>query len=352
VKKVKSEEKASNEVCDVLTDEFTDTALSTSHNNGTPDSLTKLPSGTVVTNVETKTESDEDKPSTAPHNNINGDANGEEEEDIKLPPGLVISPASGPGLTKVQGEAKVVEVGSKGDSSVTTKVEGDNVIELGSPKTEIVPSLASDATTSTKDTVTPSKSALVTSKGKKPHMPRLVPRQESGKDTGDKSQKDEKTSTVKTVTRKLETEAVSNNSNNGKTRQSKRDSDNDEESSLTSLDVDIDNEDLEEDDENNEMIGVKRVSVKLSAILPKPTKSRNSTPASSSRKGMPSKPLSKPGDKRKRPEEPSAASKQSKKAKLSEDEEAPGTPETGGAELLSGTSSSGRVRRVKKIFDL
>ena len=132
--------------------------------------------------------------------------------------------------------------------------------------------------------MTPSKAALVTSKGKKPHMPRLVPRQESGKD-GEKSQKDEKTSTVKTTTRKLETEGVSN-SNNSKTRQSKRDSDNDEESSLTSLDVDIDNEDLEEDDENNE-IGVKRVSVKLSAILPKPTKSRNSTPASSSRKGMP-----------------------------------------------------------------
>ena len=150
VKKVKSEEKASNEVCDVLTDEFTDTALSTSHNNGTPDSLTKLPSGTVVSNVEKKTESDEDRPSTAPHNNINGDANGEEEEDdIKLPPGLVISPASGPGLTKIQGEAKVVEVGSKGDSALSTK-EADNVIELGSPKTEIVPSLASDATTSTK----------------------------------------------------------------------------------------------------------------------------------------------------------------------------------------------------------
>merc|ERR1711868_314078 len=148
-----------------------------------------------------------------------------------------------------------------GDSSVTTKVEGDNVIELGSPKTEIVPSLASDATTSTKDTVTPSKAALVTSKGKKPHMPRLVPRQEA--------HKDEKTSTVK-MTRKVETDTAVVNSNNSKTRQSKRDSDNDEESSLASLDVDIDNEDLEEDDENNE-IGVKRVSVKLSAILPKPT---------------------------------------------------------------------------------
>ena len=127
--------------------------------------------------------------------------------------------------------------------------------------------------------MTPSKAALVTSKGKKPHMPRLVPRQESGKD-GEVGQKDEKTSTVKT------TAGAVSNSNNSKTRQSKRDSDNDEESSLTSLDVDIDNEDLEEDDENNE-IGIKRVSVKLSSILPKPTKSRNSTPASSSRKGMP-----------------------------------------------------------------
>merc|ERR1712025_1499164 len=243
-------------------------------------------------------------------------------------------------MGKIQGEAKVVEVGSRGDSALSTKVEAveaDNVIELGSPKTEIVPSLASDATTSTKDTVTPSKAALVTSKGKKPHMPRLVPRQEADKD-GEKRQKDEKTSTVK-MTRKVETDTAVVNSNNSKTRQSKRDSDNDEESSLTSLDVDIDNEDLEEDDENNEIgVNMKRVSVKLSAILPKPTKSRNSTPASSSRK---------------RTEEPSAALKQSKKAKLSEDEEAPGTPETGGAaELLSGTSSSGRVRRVKKIFDL
>ena len=99
-------------------------------------------------------------------------------------------------------------------------------------------------------------------------MPRLVPRQEADKD-GEKSQKDEKTSTVK-MTRKVETDTAVVNSNNSKTRQSKRDSDNDEESSLTSLDVDIDNEDLEEDDENNEIgVNMKRVSVKLSAILPK-----------------------------------------------------------------------------------
>ena len=74
--------------------------------------------------------------------------------------------------------------------------------------------------------MTPSKSALVTSKGKKPHMPRLVPRQEADKD-GEKSQKDEKTSTVK-MTRKVETDTAVVNSNNSKTRQSKRDSDNDE----------------------------------------------------------------------------------------------------------------------------
>ena len=119
----------------------------------------------------------------------------------------------------------------------------------------------------------------MTSKGKKPHMPRLTPRQESVKD-GEKS---EKTSTVKTT---VQSPAVV--TNNGKTRQSKRDSDNNSEDNGNDVDslTSLDNEDLSEDEENNE-VSLKRVGVKLSNILPKPAKSRNSTPASSSKKGMP-----------------------------------------------------------------
>ena len=60
-----------------------------------------------------------------------------------------------------------------------------------------------------------------------------------------------------------------------------------EQEPLTSLDVEIDNEDLDEDEENNDLGSSKKASVKLSSILPKPNKSRNSTPASSSKKGMP-----------------------------------------------------------------
>ena len=60
-----------------------------------------------------------------------------------------------------------------------------------------------------------------------------------------------------------------------------------EQESLNSLDVDIDNEDLDEDEENNDVGSAKKATVKLSSILPKPNKSRNSTPASSSKKGMP-----------------------------------------------------------------
>ena len=73
--------------------------------------------------------------------------------------------------------------------------------------------------------------------------------------------------------------------NNGKIRQSKRDSDNENDSeSMTSLDME--NEEL--DDEENNDYGIKKSVVKLSKILPQPVnvKSRNSTPASSSRKGM------------------------------------------------------------------
>ena len=194
-------------------------------------------------------------------------------EEIKLPPGLVISPAQ-PGMVKLQAgclpspaqDSKLIEVGSVGskkekEPSESGKTESKNVIELGSPKTEIVPSPASDATTSTKDTVTPSKSTSVTSKGKKPPTPRAVVGDETNNEDT-KGKEDEKTSTV----------------NNKKEA---------EQESLTSLDVDIDNEDLDEDEENNDVGSSKKASVKLSSILPKPNKSRNSTPASSSKKGMP-----------------------------------------------------------------
>merc|ERR1712038_1097084 len=76
------------------------------------------------------------------------------------------------------GDAKVVELGSRSRDTDSPKVDGDNVIELGSPKTELVPSPASDATTSTKDTVTPSKAALVTSKprGRPPGSTNKIPK--------------------------------------------------------------------------------------------------------------------------------------------------------------------------------
>ena len=151
VKKIKSEEKPSNEVTDVLTDEFTsDTALNTpktgaGHKNGTdktPDKEEstpdlKLPEGTIVSDIspaeETsednkKPDNDEDQASTAAVANTNGDTS-DSKDDLKLPPGLVISPAD------------------------ATETESDNNIELAAGhnnKTEIVPSLASDATTSTK----------------------------------------------------------------------------------------------------------------------------------------------------------------------------------------------------------
>ena len=277
-KKVK-EEKPSNEVTDALTDEFTDTGLSTPKRENSnakvkregedevdinflcslqaPESLTKLPAGTVVTNLETP--EDSRNSSTAAIT---------ETEELKLPPGLVISPAQ-PGMVKLQAgclpspaqDSKLIEVGARQENNVESgKTESKNVIELGSPKTEIVPSPASDATTSTKDTVTPSKSTSVTSKGKKPQTPRAVVREETNNE--DAKGKDEKTSTV----------------NNKKEA---------EQETLTSLDVDIDNEDLDEDEENNDVGSAKKATVKLSSILPKPNKSRNSTPASSSKKGMP-----------------------------------------------------------------
>ena len=261
VKKVKSEAAPSNEVTDVLTDEFTDSSLSTpkvvSQSNGndrTPESRLKTEGNNIDTPGDVKDETDENKPTTA---SINGEVS---DKDFNLPPGLVISPAH---ATETDG----------------SKTDSDKMIELGSPKTEVVPSPASDATTSTKvksnnerpwrripsnvlepilnnakhkylqDTVTPSKSALVTNKGRKPQTPRSI----------SSSEEEVKTSTVSSPL-----------SNNG--RQSKRDNGVDV-SSASSIDVDLDHDDLEDDEENNEL-GAKKTGVKLSSILPKPRRGR------------------------------------------------------------------------------
>ena len=98
------------------------------------------------------------------------------------------------------------------------------------------------------DTVTPSKSALVTTKGRKPQTPRSI----------SSSEEEVKTSTVSSPL-----------SNNG--RQSKRDNG---VGSPSSIDIDMDNEDLEDDEENNASGGGNKTGVKLSSILPKPRRGR------------------------------------------------------------------------------
>jgi len=318
VRKVKSEAAPSNEVTDVLTDEFTDSSLSTpkagaqsNGNDQTPESrLPKTEAGSLDTPEGVKTEeADEDKPTTA---SSNGDVS---DKDFNLPPGLVISPAN----------AQLKKGSGRTETDGPNKADSDKMIELGSPKTEVLPSPASDATTSTKDTVTPSKSALVTTKGRKPQTPRSI----------SSSEEEVKTSTVSSPL-----------SNNG--RQSKRDNG---VGSPSSIDIDMDNEDLEDDEENNASGGGNKTGVKLSSILPKPRRGR---PPGSTNKPKPPGAITgknKPGDKRKRSEDFSAE-EPSKKAKLSEDDEdSPATPESGIPDL-SGTSSSGRVRRARKMFDL
>lgn len=159
--------KPSNEVTDALTDEFTDTVLSTpKREKNLKESLIKLPSATVVANTEN---SEEEAVMNSTSSMVTNTLNSEEEtlinststkaqEELKLPPGLVISPAQ-PGMVKLQAgalpspamESKVIEVGgSMTDITTQPETETKNVIELGSPKTEILPSPASDATTSTR----------------------------------------------------------------------------------------------------------------------------------------------------------------------------------------------------------
>ena len=272
VRKVKSEAAPSNEVTDVLTDEFTDSSLSTpkagaqsNGNDRTPESrLPKTEAGSLDTPEGVKTEeADEDKPTTA---SSNGDVS---DKDFNLPPGLVISPAN----------AQLKKGSGRTETDGPNKADSDKMIELGSPKTEVLPSPASDATTSTKvnsknnekpwrrlptnvlepilnnakhkylqDTVTPSKSALVTTKGRKPQTPRSI----------SSSEEEVKTSTVSSPL-----------SNNG--RQSKRDNG---VGSPSSIDIDMDNEDLEDDEENNASGGGNKTGVKLSSILPKPRRGR------------------------------------------------------------------------------
>eukprot|EP00092_Neocalanus_flemingeri_P090714 GFUD01114902.1.p1 GENE.GFUD01114902.1~~GFUD01114902.1.p1 ORF type:complete len:2510 (+),score=681.34 GFUD01114902.1:132-7661(+) len=348
-----------HELCDV-TDEFTDTALNTpkpqkplvlENELNTPEvpakTEIKLPKGTVVTNVA----SPDSKPNvpyeTEPIEKI-------ETEDLKLPPGLKISMAPA-GMVKIQAgvtkpDPKVIELGPKVEiPSPKTPINNKNVIELGNPKTETLPSPASDATTSTKDTVTPN--SLTISKTKKPFMPRLLPRQETPQQP-DKAQKDEKTSTVKQQPKKIETP---------KNRLPKKETElsDHEIEHLTSLDLDLD---VESDEEStNELSGVlKKSPMKLSSILPKPSpKSSKSTPASSSKKGAISKLATKVSDKRKRLEEATAAAasanNKAKKIKLGsegEPQESEQDAKAAGPDFITGTSQSGRIRKVKKIFDL
>jgi len=261
-------------------------------------------------------------------------------------------------MVKIQAGApksdpKVIELGPKLEvPSPKTPINNKNVIELGNPKTESLPSPASDATTSTKDTVTPN--SLTISKTKRPFMPRLLPRQ--GQETpqqGDKPQKDEKTSTVKQVPKKIETP---------KNRLPKKETElsDHEIEHLTSLDLDLDLE--SEDESSNELSGaVKKSPMKLSSILPKPApKSSKLTPASSSKKGSVSKLAPKLTEKRKRLEEATeaaaVANAKAKKLKTSTDEESPDTEDQeakpSGPDFIKGTSQSGRIRKVKKIFDL
>lgn len=71
---------------------------------------------------------------------------------------------------------QVIQVGPKLEplsSKSGSVVDGKNLIELGTAKTEVVPSPASDATTSTRDTVTPN-SGVTNTKPKKPVIPRYI----------------------------------------------------------------------------------------------------------------------------------------------------------------------------------
>jgi len=313
-------------ICDVA-DEFTDQALNTpkpqiqknmdqERELQTPDAVSKsdikLPKGTVVTNVAS--------PDPKPNASSEVESEKMETEDIKLPPGLKISMAPA-GMVKIQAGApksdpKVIEVGPKIEAPAPkAAINNKNVIELGNPKTESLPSPASDATTSTKDTVTPN--SLTISKTKRPFMPRLLPRQ--GQETpqqADKAQKDEKTSTVKQVPKKIETP---------KNRLPKKETElsDHEIEHLTSLDLDLDL-DSEEEAANG---AVKKSAVKLSSILPKPSpKANKATPASSSKKGaVVSKPAPKITEKRKRLEEATAAAAaantKAKKLKIDSEEE-------------------------------
>jgi len=349
-----------HELCDV-TDEFTDTALNTPKpqkpivpvndlNTPEPPAKTelKLPKGTVVTNVASPDPKPNVPDETEPYEKV-------EPEDLKLPPGLKISMAPA-GMVKIQAGApksdpKIIELGPKLEvPSPKTPINNKNVIELGNPKTETLPSPASDATTSTKDTVTPN-SSLTISKTKKPFMPRLLPRQETPQQA-DKAQKDEKTSTVKQPPKKIETP---------KNRLPKKETElsDHEIEHLTSLDLDLDVE--SEEDSINELSGVvKRTPMKLSSILPKPSpRSSKSTLASSSKKGVVNKPTPKVSEKRKRLEEATAAAAaantKAKKVKVdpeAETEESEQDAKASGPDFIKGTSQSGRIRKVKKIFDL
>jgi len=231
---------------------------------------------------------------------------------LKLPPGLNISKASVGGMVKIQSSgsnlpAKVIDLGPELPSSILEAVP-DGLVAASSSSPNLVPSPASDATTSTKD--------MTGAKNKKPpYMPRLLPRQEELM-AGEKLTPEEKTSTVKTnseATRK-ETELTEHekehltNLLSGDTHLT----------GLLDLDLDSDPESESASPPKERKPGG---GTKLASILPKPRgrpPKNFATRASSSNKG-------KSGlvEKRKRDTEASAeASTKAKKAKLEEEFEA------------------------------
>jgi len=247
---------------------------------------------------------------------------------VKLQTGVVAQPG-----------AAVVEVGAVvggvQPGQAIQSLSQATLIELGTPQAQTLPSPASDATTSTKDTVTPS--ALV-SKVKKPVMPRLLPRNDEDK------KEEEKTSTV-TVTKKPRgrprKELVQGPLIQGM---------------LAGSELDMDSEDDGDIGAEGEEGKKNKNVVKLSAILPK-NMGKGLTPASSSKKGSSLTSVKstnqKATPKRKRMEDgildPISKGKKSRKGGGSDSEEIDEMEQIQAATEVTG---SGRVRKMKKMFDL
>merc|ERR1712088_848003 len=341
---------ASNPVpaCDV-TDEFTaDTVLSSpsprlsqSREEPGQPSQSRLPSSTVVTTLPSNnlpastivTNLDEplDKPAVA----AKEEEASVEAGELKLPPGLKLTMAPA-GMVKLAAgppdppaQVLQLDVGPSLLASPNSLLPQAALVEVGTPA---LPSPASDATTSTKDTVTPSS---LLGKAKKLMASSIV---EGSKST-------EKTSTVnkpkprgrpKKIVTEQETESTV----------------------LAGSELDMESE--EDDIMLGELMGIsgeeaegivrkKTGGVKLSSLLPRGM-GKVASPASSSKRGSTTT-TTKAGVKRKRaeelgtPEPVSRLKKAKKTASESEDEI---------EQVLAATevTGSGRVRKVKKVFDL